>query len=162
MSAPYRAASSVIRSLATFNGGYEGADVESEQTGQPRGGHDHVQDILAQFAAIDELDARYAHAFLIDFARLWRPAREIHAPDVRLVRFDAGPGDDLAVDEDRPNHLNVILMQGCDVWIVADEHVAFVDGQLRFLGDVTDESAADRRLVGDLESHRRHGAVGEE
>jgi len=66
--------------------------------------------------------------------------------------LDARPGDDLAIDMDRTDELDVVLMQGADVGIVADEHVPFAHDMLRLAGDVADERPADRRLIGDLKA----------
>ena len=142
--------------------GDEGADVEAQRARQARRRDDHLQHILAQLVPVDELHAGNAHALLKDLAGLGRPTGEVHAAHIGLMGLHARPGDDRVAREDRADHLHIVLVEGADIGVVADEHVAIAHHMFRFVGDMADEGAADRRLIGHLKAHGGDGAIGQE
>ena len=143
-------------------GGDEGADVQPQCVGKARGGGDHFEHVLAQLAAVNELDAGNPDAFLIDVFRSRTPTGEVHAADIGLVGLDARPGDDPVGRVDGADHLHVVLVQRADVGIVADEHVPITHLQMGLGVDVADHRAGHGRLERHLESHRYDRPVGQE
>ena len=100
---------------------------------------DRVPHVLAQFAALDQLDAGRGEAFGEDVLRVGREAAGIHRADVGHVHEARAPGDQLAVVVDRRDEIDVGRVQRRRVGIVEQEDVAFVDAALE---------PADDRLAG--------------
>ena len=59
--------------------------IEAKHLRQTCHAHDHLPKVLAQNAALDELDARKQHGLLLDFRCSNRPGAETHSSDVELV-----------------------------------------------------------------------------
>ena len=67
-------------------GGDHRLEVEADDMRQPRHAHDHLPDVFAQHALLDELHARQQHGFLLHVGGGERPAAERHAAGIEFVR----------------------------------------------------------------------------
>ena len=130
---------------------------------QPGHAHDHLPDVLAQHALLDDLDAGQQHRLLLHVGGGEGPAAEGHAAGVELVRAGAGPGDAPAFVEDRHHDRHVGLVDGAAIGIVEDEHVALVDPGIvaEMLDDAVDHGRHGAGVEDHLRPHVHDRAVGE-
>ena len=143
------------------NSGQLRAEVEAEQVGDARMAADHILDVAADTAALDQLDRRDRGGLAIHVARLHAEAAGRGAADVAHVDRVEHPAEDPAVDEHRGEGLHVHLMAHADQRIVLEEHVAVgdagviaavfqrpADHQVRHSGEILDIGREQDRFAG--------------
>ena len=133
---------------------------------------DHLEQVVLQHAALEDLDRRDRDALLVDRAGVGRQRARHLAADVGHVTEHRRPGDEAAVLEDRHQHQPVVGVadRAVDrVRVGGQEDVALLDRAVVALQEAPDERAelADDHLaveVGDqrelvvlLADARRHG-----
>jgi hypothetical protein len=126
---------------------------------EPHVGEDQVPDVLAQLAAVDDFDRRDPQRLLPDLDRVRVVAAGNGAADVGLVALHRGPARELALEEHRLEHRDVVVLVAQREHVVVEEHVAFVDVAVEQLADVLahrcQREGQDRQVLGLLQ----HAAV---
>ena len=101
-----------------------GAHVADHRFWIARIGRDHVSDIFAQHALVDDADRRYAYAFAEHFLGIDVKRARHAAADIRPMAVRLAIGDDLVADENRADQAHIVEMGAAGVGVVDHENVA--------------------------------------
>jgi len=110
---------------------------------------------------IDEFDAWNPSCLPGRRCEPWRPAGEVHPPTSVSWASTPAQRDQLSINEDRACELNIVLVKCANVWVVANEHIAVGNFEVRSRVDRLDERPNDRCLKCDLKTHGSKGTVGQ-
>ncbi len=111
-------------------------------------GEDQVPDVLAQLAALVDLDRRDAQRLLPDLGRVRVVAAGDRAADVGLVSLGRRPGDQLVFEEDRLEDGDVVVLVAQREDVVVEDDVAGVDVAVEIVGDVLADRASENARIG--------------
>ena len=87
---------------------------------------DRAPDILAPLAAVEDFERRDAERLLPDFARIRVVAAGDRAADIGLMALAGGPADRLAVEENRAEYRDIVVLVAAGEDVVVQENVARV------------------------------------
>ena len=120
-------------------GGDLALEVQTHHDRLPRHVGDGVEHVPADLPALEELDAGDADALVADLGGARRVSAGGHGADVGHVHERGAPADQAVVHVDRRDHVHIRLMNGGQVGVVDQEHVAREDPAL--IGEALDDAA---------------------
>ena len=121
-----------------------------------------VEQILSQLAAVDQLNAGNANAFVADLSGARRVAARRHRADVHDMDKGRAPAHQPVPKMNRRNHVDIRLMDRRQIRIVEQKNIVGVDAAVIFkpLDDSLDREAGAGNMPAHRIARRQHIAVG--
>ena len=126
-------------------------DVEGHHVGTPGHVDQSVEHVLAQVAAVHQLDAGNAQAFVTDLLGFRGIAARGHGADVHHVDERGAPCDETPLHVDGGDEVDVGLMHRRDVGIVQEEDVVLVHAVV--FGEALDDPLHREAGAGHVPGH---------